>query len=332
MARILITGASGFIGGHLVALAVAEGHDVVAAIRSGSDTTRIKDTGARLLELDFSAASTLSKQLKAAGQFDHVIHNAGVTKAFTQQDYLDGNLNVTVHFVEAIKASGYMPKSFLLVSSLAALGSAPDGQERVRADQNYAPLTQYGTSKKVTEEWLKKYASDLPWVIARPTAVYGPAERDILQYVKMLASGIEVTAGSKDQKLSFIYGPDAAQALLALAQTPHAVGNTYILSDGYDYTAHDLTKATKAALGRSRVLSIQLPIWLISQVAAIVETLGKWQGKQTPLNRDKVAELSAKNWLCDSRNLFADTSFKPKHDLHSGMRETVRWYREQGWI
>jgi nucleoside-diphosphate-sugar epimerase len=332
VARILITGASGFIGGHLVELAAQRGMEVVAAVRKGSDTSRLQIAGVTVQHFDLGDPQKLPVQLQQAGRFDYIVHNAGVTKALKRETYFAVNQGVTINFVSALQATNLQPSQFVFVSSLAALGEATEGAERVYGTQQPKPLTAYGASKLAAEQWLEQNAPDFPWVIARPTAVYGPVDRDVFQFIAMVHKGLEVTAGSLDQKLSFIYGPDAAAAILDLATTPTAKHQKYILSDGHDYTARDLGDAVRAACNRKRTLKLQLPIAVLKPVAALVGQIGQWRGQPTALNLEKVAELAAKNWLCDSKNLFSDTRFKPQHNLASGMKAAVDWYKNAGWL
>jgi nucleoside-diphosphate-sugar epimerase len=330
--RILITGASGFIGGHLVAEAAKRGMEVLAAVRSGSDISRLQLNGVKVQCFDLGNPQKLPQQLRDAGQFDYIVHNAGVTKALKKETYFAVNQGVTKNIVEALQSTQRIPSQFVLVSSLAALGAAAPNTDRILGSQTPKPLTAYGASKLAAEQWLAQNATDFPWVIARPTAVYGPGDKDVFQFIQMVNKGLEVTAGSLDQKLSFIYGPDAASAILDLATTPKALHQKYMLSDGKDYTARDLSSAVRAACNRKRTLKIQLPIAILKPIAALVEQLGILRGQPSALNLEKVAELSAKNWLCDSSNLFKDTDFEPQHDLFTGMQAAVKWYKTENWL
>jgi UDP-glucose 4-epimerase len=332
MKRILITGATGFIGGHLVSEALKLGFQVTAAVRKSSNTSAIGLDGVTLAILSFDDQPKLVSELAKLGPFDYVIHNAGVTKAIEKQTYFDVNLGLTSRLVEAIIESKTTPERFVYVSSLAAIGAAPHQKERVFLDQIPRPLTQYGASKLSAEVWLRNQGTTFPWVIGRPTAVFGPGERDILQVIHMIKNRLNITTGHRGQKLSFVYGADVAKALLLLATTPVAAYKAYIISDGRDYTSKHLTKAVKQALGTHVTLNIHVPTWLMHPIAAIVEKIGGIRGKATPLNRDKMAELNAENWLCDSTNLKTDTGFEPQYDLFEGMRATVAWYKEHKWL
>ena len=135
MPRILITGASGFIGGYLVEKALEYSDDVTAAVRKSSDRSRLNDPRLQLLDLPLNDESAMQKMLRSAGRFDWVIHNAGVTKALHRDDYRKGNYDNTRRLVTSLQQEELLPDKFLFVSSLAALGAAPVGQEMIRGDQ-----------------------------------------------------------------------------------------------------------------------------------------------------------------------------------------------------
>ena len=233
MARILITGASGFIGGYLVAQALQAGHEVTAAVRPTSDLTRLNDPRLKLLNLSLGAVPALTKQLQEAGRFDWVIHNAGVTKALSRDAVREGNTENTRRLTIALQETGSLPDKFLFVSSLAALGAAPTGSAMIWENQTPKPLTPYGESKLESERYLESLSPEFPWVVVQPTAVYGPWERDILTVIKMAKMGLEMTIGRQSQRLSFIHGSDVARAIFQILSAEISVSHRkYILSDG----------------------------------------------------------------------------------------------------
>jgi len=332
MARILITGASGFIGGYLVAQALRDGHDVTAAVRANSDRSRLGDPKIKFLELSLASTEKMSVQLQKAGRFDWVIHNAGVTKTLSKTGYREGNTENTIRLTKALQESKLLPDKFLFVSSLAALGTAEMGSPMVHAKQLPKPITPYGESKYQAEQYLESLGEDFPWVVVQPTAVYGPWERDILTYIRMANMGVEIRIGSHLQKLSFVHAADAAKAIFLALENPKAIHRKYIISDGKEYNTEDLSTAVKTALGGKKTLKIKLPIGLVRQVAGIAELIGRWQNKPSPLSRDKIPELAAENWHCDASPLHHELNFKPSFDLYQGMENTIFWYKKQGWL
>jgi UDP-glucose 4-epimerase len=332
MLRVLITGVSGFIGGHLVQQALDRGYSVTGVVRASSDRSRLSDPRLNLLELPWADTAAMVQILKAAGPFDVVIHNAGITKALSEADYNRVNVDQTLRLADAWSESAGPNAKFIYVSSLAALGPAAAGAERVQPEQHPNPLTPYGASKGRAEHALAARSERLSWVIAQPTAVYGPWERDILSFIKMVNMGIAPVIGSSTQRLSFIHVHDVARAILELAENPKCRHKTYILSDGRDYQATDLREAVKQALNRRRVMRVPIPGALLWGMAGMQEIAGRWKGVAPPLNRKKIPELTAENWLCDDKYMKMDTTFEPQFDLYEGMRHTIEWYKGQGWM
>lgn len=331
MPRILITGASGFIGGYLVEKALEYSDDVTATVRAGSDRSRLSDPRLHLLDLPLNNELAMANVLQSAGRFDWIIHNAGVTKALHRDGYRKGNYDNTRRLVTSLQQNGLVPDKFLFVSSLAALGAAPPGEEMIRTDQTPRPLTPYGESKLDTEHFLESLP-EFPWVVVQPTAVYGPWERDILTFIRMTSFGLELTIGRQPQRLSFIHASDVAQAVFRALENPAAIHRKYIIGDGQNYRTADLGAAVRQALGREKTIKISLPLGLVRQVAGIAETIGHWQQKPSPLNREKIPELAAENWHCDATPLFEELHFQPRFDLYSGMANTINWYRKNGWL
>jgi nucleoside-diphosphate-sugar epimerase len=331
MARILITGASGFIGGYLVSQALGKGHDVTAALRKGSNTDRLKDKRLKLLDFPLGDAEAMAQVLQDTQRFDWVIHNAGVTKALTKEAYREGNSNNTRRFVQALQNADVVPDKFLFVSSLAAMGAPALQAAAIQEHQTPQPLTPYGESKLEAEQFLVS-TGHFPWVVVQPTAVYGPWERDILTFIQLANKGLELSIGRQSQRLSFIHAHDVASAVYRILETKTAIHRKYILSDGKAYTTEDLGAAVRQALGIKKTIKIRLPLGLVRQVATIADAWGRLKNKPAALSRDKIPELAAENWHCDASPLIQELQFQPEYDLYNGMQQTVQWYRTKGWI
>ena len=328
MKRILITGASGFIGSTLADAALAKGWEVTAAIRPNSDRQFLQDPRLQFLHLHFDNETALRRELEKAGRFDYVVHIAGTTKALNRESYFHTNADITRRFVDILRDAVIRPDKFLFLSSLAALGPA-NGEERIRPQRVPHPVTAYGASKLAAEQYLESL-NDFPWVAIQPTAVFGPRDKDILEFIKLVSKGFELYIGTQPQKVSFIYVKDLTDMIL-LALEHGQSGRKYIAADNRDYTTDDLGAATREALNR-RTLRLHLPMGIVRVVATVSETIGKWRGQMPPLNVDKLNEIGGASWWCDASQTFEDLRFAPQYDLYSGIRETVEWYRGAGWI
>ncbi len=328
MKRILITGANGFIGSILTDHALAKGWEVTAAVRPSSNLAFLQDNRIRFLHLHFDNEAALRRELEQAGRFDYVVHIAGTTKALRREDYFRTNTDYTRRFVDLLRLDALLPQRFLFLSSLAAQGPA-NGEGRVNPRQTPQPVTNYGASKLAAEQYLESL-SDFPWVTVQPTAVFGPRDRDILEFVRLVNRGFELYIGNQPQRVSFIYVKDLADLMIAaLEQGP--VAQKLIAADNRDYTTDDLGAAARIAL-QGRTIRLRLPMGIVRVVAGVSEIIGKWRGQMPALNREKLNEIAGVSWWCDASHTLDALKFTPRYDLFSGMQETVDWYREQHWI
>lgn len=326
--KVLITGASGFIGSFLVDEAVSRGYEVVAGIRARSSRQFLHDSRVRILELDYTSATTLFRQL-AEQSPDFVIHNAGTTGTKGTDDFHEANANNTRRLMDALSASGTPPERLIYMSSLAVQGPGhPETMTPLRVGDPEVPVSAYAQSKLAAEQLLK--SAPFPVVILRPTAVYGPRDRDFQKLFQWVQRGILPSIGTHRQQLSMIYVKDLAAATLDLLGLPHA-RPCYIASDTLAYDKDDIGKII-AQLMNKRVTPIRVPLSVLQPAIALSEGLHRLFGKHPFLSTEKLREVAAANWLCDSRDLWQDLNRQPVYNLEAGLKETWEWYIEQGWL
>ncbi len=328
MKRILITGANGFIGSTLIDHALARGWEVTAGVRPSSDRSNLTGDKIQFLHLHFDNETALQRELEQAGRFDYVVHIAGTTKALKREDYFRANTEYTRRFVDILHGERLRPEKFLFLSSLAALGPV-NGRERIHPGRMPVPVTAYGASKLAAEQYLESL-SEFPWVALQPAGVFGPRDKDILEFIRLVNKGFEFYIGARPQNVSLIYVKDLAEMMLAALE--HGVtGRKYIATDSRDYTTDDLGQAVRETLNR-RTLRLRLPLSVVGVIASISETLGRWRGRMPAFNREKLNEIGEAGWWSDVSQTFEELHFTPRYDLFSGMQETVAWYREKKWI
>ena len=180
--KVLVTGASGFIGSFLVEGGLERGMQTWAGIRKTSSRKYLQDKRIQFAELNFGDKQKLKEQLTVHKQehdgWDYIIHCAGVTKCLNKEDFDKGNYQATVHFVEALKELDMVPERFMYISSLSIFGPIHEHDYAPISEKDEAqPNTAYGVSKLKSEKYLQSL-TDFPYVIYRPTGVYGPRERD----------------------------------------------------------------------------------------------------------------------------------------------------------
>jgi len=322
MKRILITGASGFIGGWLVDEALRRGYEVWAGVRRNSSLKNLTDSKIHLITLDYDNVETLMEQLRPLAGWDYVIHNAGITKTLNYNDFYRVNALYTKNLAEALVKVGCKPDKFLLMSSLSVYGPIRDtiGGMICESDKPQ-PDTHYGKSKLMAERYLKE-RNDLAYIILKPTGVYGPGDKDYLMQINSIRRGFDMQVGYKPQKITFIYVKDLARAAFDALES-EVKNASFIVSDGDIHSADDFSDEVKALYNRRLVLKIKIPLWLCRFVCCCSERYGRLIGKPQTLNSDKYKILRQRNWSCDAKPIEDCLGFRPAFDLKKGLKETI---------
>ena len=328
---ILITGASGFIGKHLVKLCIERGFAVHALVRKTSDVTYIKSLGANILNGDLGSTKNILKvivELTGLGlTVDYIIHAAALTKAKSEKEFFETNAKSTLHLLAAIEQAKLKLKKFIFISSLAASG--PEILGKLIGKDHDQPITQYGKSKLQAERIVKSYET-IPYVILRPTAVYGPGEKDLLSVFKIVNKGFNPSLGFNKQELTFIYVKDLAELILA-AVTSEQVNKTYFITDAKIYDKTEFA-TTISHFIEKKVMRVKLPLALVKGISFFAENISSAFGKQSPLTLEKYKELTAESWNCDVEDTFKELNYTPVYSLAEGIKETARWYKQHNWI
>jgi UDP-glucose 4-epimerase len=325
--RVLITGASGFVGYHLIEEALKNNLDVYAAIRKSSKIDHLKDFKIQYTYPDFDDVAALEKEI-IENRYDYIIHAAGATKARSQEEYNQTNAGYTYNLATAAIESGIKLKKFVLIGSLAAVGPLNALTGIITEDTVPHPVTAYGRSKLLAEDNLKKFPS-LNYTILRPTGIYGPRDRDIFIFFKQVVKGIEPYIGRMEQRFSFLYVADLAKVTIKAL----FAGNqkTYNLSDGNSYDRYQLGAAIKEGLGL-RTVKFHLPVNFVKLIAYFSQKYSSLSNKAAVLNVEKLNELMAVSWFCSIENAKNDLGFYPEHNLKSGVEETIKWYKTNKWL
>jgi UDP-glucose 4-epimerase len=326
--RVLITGASGFVGYHLIEEALKNNLEVYAAVRKSSKIDHLQHLDIKYTYPDFDNADTLATEFKE-NRYDYIIHAAGITKARSAAEYNHINAGYTQNIALASNKSSHPLKKMVLISSLAAVGPLNTLDGIITENTPAHPVTSYGKSKLLAEENLKAFSS-FNYSILRPTGVYGPRDRDIFIFFKQVAKGIEPYIGNMQQKFSFIYVTDVAKAAV-LALYAKDYQNTYNLSDGQYYDRYELGKLIKETLNLKTV-KFHLPVIFVKFIALLSEKYSSLRNEAAVLNTEKLNELMAVNWYCDIKQARSGIDFSPEHDLRAGITETVKWYKANKWL
>ena len=330
--KILITGASGFIGSFIVEEALKRGFETWAAVRRSSSKEYLQDARIKFIELNLSSKEQLVEQLRGQ-DFDYVVHAAGVTKCLNKQDFRRINTEGTKNLADALIETGMPLKRFVFVSSLSIFGAIKEQlpYDEIREDDMPQPNTEYGRSKLAAEQYLDSLGSRIPYIILRPTGVYGPREKDYYIMAKSIKQHIDFAVGYQRQDITFVYVQDVVQAVF-LALEKGQTGRKYFLSDGEVYQSTTFSDLIHEELGRPWWLRITAPVWVLRIVTFFGEYAGHMTGKVTALNNDKYNILKQRNWRCDITPARKELGFEPKVQLQEGVKTTIKWYKDHGWL
>ncbi|MFN7993187.1 MAG: NAD-dependent epimerase/dehydratase family protein [Bryobacteraceae bacterium] len=319
---ILVTGATGFIGSHFVERAVADGRGVRCLVRRTSSLTQLPPV-VELAYGDLAQGAGLSEALEGV---DSVVHLAGVTKARTQAEYYRGNVEATANL---LKASGEV-KRFVHVSSLAAAGPSKASQP-VREDAVPHPVSHYGRAKLAGEQAVLRSAVRDRAVIVRPPVVYGPRDHDVFEVIRAVSKGWLLRIGTEERRFSLVYVMDLVEGLMAALDRQNVGGRTFFLAHAQAVSWDEFGAATARLLGR-KLRTASVPPPLAYALGAGADWWTRVSGKPGILSRDKVSEACCEGWVCDPALASRDLGFCAATGLEEGLRLTLDWYREAGWL
>ncbi|OUW78138.1 MAG: hypothetical protein CBD74_11050 [Saprospirales bacterium TMED214] len=335
MKHALVTGATGFIGHHLVQRLLAQGTVVKCLVRSESRSADLTQLDVKLVKGDLVDFKSLAEAVKGV---DVVYHLAGLTKSISKTDLMNVNGQGARNLSLACSQSK-CPPTLVLVSSLAAAGPTKNGDPRVETDA-VNPISNYGRSKRAGELAVIDLADEVPTTIVRPPIVFGEHDRDGFQWFKMIRQlGIHLTPGLQDYYYSVIHADDLASALILAAERGARVDRRsednvgiYFAACDEVMTYSDLGRLIGDCVGRSRTRVLRMPMCVIRGVALTSDLWSRVRRQPTILNLDKAREAAGGSWVCSSSKLCSETGFTPSASVEERLRQTADWYIGKNWL
>lgn len=325
--KALVTGASGFIGSHLVEHLLGRGYSVRCLLRKTSSTEWLKGLSVEYVYGDMFTRSALEEAVRG---MDIVFHNAGVTKAKTREEYFRANAGGTLNILEAVASQNPGLKRFVLVSSQTAAGPSPTADPITEAASPH-PITTYGKSKLQAEQECLDMASRFPVTITRPPAVYGPRDKDILEFFRTMSRGLQPVVGFGEKYVSLIHARDLVRGIVLAAESPVAVGKTYFITSKEVYGWKQVGDITRKILNRF-ALRLTVPETGVYVIAAFAEAFSKLSPKPALINFEKAKDMVQDYWTSSGTLAKADFGFEQEISLEEGIRDTIDWYRKHGWL
>jgi nucleoside-diphosphate-sugar epimerase len=327
--RVLVTGASGFLGSHVAEQLAEAGHEVVALVRKSSNRKFL--TTLPNVTFTYGAVEDPGAVDAATQGVDAVIHAAGLVKARSPREFDAINVEGTQNLLAAAKKNAPGLKRFVFVSSLAAVGPSLDGVP-VTLDCAPAPVTHYGRSKLRAEQAVLAAKDELPVTVIRPPMIYGPRDNETFAFFQTVSRRVLPYLGDGKNTLSIVYVADAASACVRAIFADVPSGSLYFVEDGKVYVWREMLAELEKVLERRAFLRVPIPLFVLRGAAVASEGYGRIRGKAMMLTRDKINELSAPHWVCDSQKTRSELGWAPQVEWTEGARRAADWYRQEGWL
>jgi nucleoside-diphosphate-sugar epimerase len=320
--KAIVTGGTGFIGSHLIDRLLAQGSEVWALVRDPAKAAALEKKNVRLLRGDLFSIPPLP------AAFDLVFHLAGCTRSLDAAHYYNVNQAGTASVLRAL-AAARTEFRLVLLSSLAAVGPSRDDHPVLESDPPH-PVTAYGRSKWQGEQEALKYRDSFPVIILRPSAVYGPGDKDFLEYFRMIKK-LFFPVVKVQREASVCYVKDLVEALWLCAWKDLPSGEIFNIASPDPCNWEQMGDAAVRAMKiRPRKLTISLGC--LHAASVLSEIRSRVTGRISLFNRDKYRDLIQPGWVADTAKARDELSFEAGTTLDAGMEETIAWYRERGWL
>lgn len=325
--QVAVTGGSGFIGEHLLAALAARGDRVRCLLRPGSDRSRLPAAVEPVVAADLTVTAALERLVRGS---DAVVHLAGLTRSWSARELRRVNRDGTAALCAVAARARPAVRQFIMVSSQAAAG--PSCGRLARREQDApAPVTAYGRSKLAAERVRQRHPRLLPITILRPPAVYGPGDRDVFAYFRLVRAGVRpepVPAG----RLSMVYVGNLVDALLLLLDRPQRAGHRlYHVADRGVVTMGAVARRIAAAYGRP-TLRLPVPQAALAIAGLPLAAAGRLLRRDLLLSRDKLREIAQPSWVLDTTRIREELGYQPRVATSEGIRRTARWYLQHRWL
>jgi len=327
MPRVLITGATGFIGSHALETFLAAGWTVRALVRNPDRWRGLTGT---CVEIAKGAVEDPGDSLtELLDGCDVVVHCAGLTKAIRESDYFRINADAVRNLTIAARKAGV--GRFILCSSQAAAGPSETGKA-VHEANTPRPITAYGRSKLAGEEAVRESAGEMPWVILRPPTVIGPRDRQLLPLFRAVARfGVYPEVRGDEYRYSFVGAPDLSRAMLVAADVRHGLNDIYFVSNDVSTTWRDAAQQISEVASR-HVRSLRLGRTFLQLLAVVADASATLTGRPALLSREKVREMLTPGWICSADKIRRVWNFECQLSLDDTLRLTYAAYRDARWL
>ncbi len=325
--NVLVTGANGFIGSHLVEELVNKNYKVHCLVRKSSDLRWIENLPVQFIFGDVADYSTL---INAVKDKEKIFHLAGITKAYNQQDYYRINAEGTKNLLKACAENNKNIRKVVYLSTLAVNGPAKE-LNPLTEDAKCNPISDYGKSKYGGEKYAVEYMKHLPITVIRPPVVYGPRDKDVYFYFQLVNKRIKLRVGFDEKYLSIVFVKDLVKGIVIAAESNRSTGQIYFIAEDKTYSYKDISTAIATSF-KKKGISLILPYTVIQGIALFSEFIANMRKKPALINRQKIFEMKQKYWICSPAKAIRELDYKTDYPLSKGIKITAVWYRKNHWV
>ena len=326
-ATVLVTGANGFIGSHLVDQLLASGCMVHGLVRQSSDLKWLDSSRVHLHRVDLTQADF---NISGLEDIDFVFHCAGLTLAKSRSAFFRVNATACLHLYEQLQKRSGRVKGIIHLSSLASTGPSPEGG---LVDENTPcrPLTYYGQSKLAGEEIALHFSESLPITVLRPPVVYGPREENFFTFIKLVQRGWGLQIGQAGKKISLVYVADLIKAILIASDPSRQRGSRFFVTDGQIHDWEQVAVECARIFG-VKLKTLKVPEGILVPAALLFEAWASFSSKPALFDRQRMIDIQQSSWSASSKKFFKELGFEPQYDLSRGLAKTIQWYQQQKWL
>jgi nucleoside-diphosphate-sugar epimerase len=325
--NILVTGGAGFIGSNLVPELLRRGNRVVCLVRPGEEISRIRGLDCRIVYGDLAEKNTLADAVAGA---ECIFHLAAVMGGVAPEALFRVNFEGTKNLIETCLEQGVALERFLFASSATVMG--PSGKNGFLNESSPCrPLSNYGRSKLLTEEYLLSLKNVLPYTIFRLPVVYGPgSDGGLYIFFKLLSKGLQVNVGTLEATVCFVQ--DAVLGMIGAAENPATCEEIYILGEEKAYNLKQIYQTISSILGK-RPVKLPLPYFVLHVLSFFIEIYSRLTRSVPVMTREELAMyLKYRYWCYDTSKAIRDFGFQSRYPFDKGAQITIDWYRRHGYI
>jgi dihydroflavonol-4-reductase len=321
--RALVTGGTGFLGGHLLDLLADGKREVAVLLRKDSRRSLLSGRPVIPLEADYDDESSLRRALSGVS----CVYHLGAAVDATDEEILErANVRATAALAGACLRLGSRAPMFVYASSISASGPSIPGRPKTEEDP-CRPISAYGRSKREAERIVRALGADLPSVILRLPNIIGTGQRQLRAAMSLISRRIVPIPGNGDHQTSLLSAADAARALrLAAARSPGR-GEVYNVGDGRAYRWEDIVAPLTRILAPGPVVRLRTP--LLIAAGAVVETWAAMRKDAPRLTVHDVCSVFRNYWVFDDSKIRRELGFRSMDTIEMELTKMARSFRDE---